>query len=179
MVTCGHACFQFIQMLLLLLIPGEKREHFSKDRVGAVGKCFHRFLAQVAQFATASHMNLPGGSLLKAGKDEQEGGLADAIGTDETDLGIVGDGKGNSAEEVKIAEGDSQVFSGKNGHDFLFITDPILIDKKSSPGFWPRLVGENKKTAVWSSPRLVYYAYNLTVNRRTPRRMGLIRLSSR
>ncbi len=59
---------------------------------------------------------LPAGGLVDPGQDQQQRGLADAVGPDQPDLAVVGDGDGDAAEQVEGSEGNSQIVSGKNRH---------------------------------------------------------------
>jgi hypothetical protein len=97
-VAVCHVSFQFVQAGLALLQVGEDGQHFCIDGVGAVGKGLHCFLAQIAQSPAAGNMDLAGCGFVDFRQEQQERGLPNAIGADQPDLAIVGDGDSDPAE---------------------------------------------------------------------------------
>jgi len=103
--TGSHRGFQGVKMLLLCLQTSEDGEHFSIHGAMPVGEGIHGFLAQVTKPPVFRKANLSGGWLVDACQDEKQGRFTNTVGTDETNLGIVGNVNGDAAEEVKISEG--------------------------------------------------------------------------
>ena len=112
----GHAMFQPAQLGFLGLQAAEDREHLVVHGVVPTGKRLHGFLAQIADTRVPGRVHVAPGGRIQPGEHAQQRGLADAVGADQPDLAVVGNGGVEPDENVEVAVRLGEIVERKNRH---------------------------------------------------------------